>query len=78
MIEALNWKPCPFCGSKVSLTGISKESFEDYQEVKGSSVLSIWCSNEDCFIDMNYISKGREPYEEALRKLNEKWNRRAE
>lgn len=78
MIEALNWKPCPFCGSKVSLASIYKTSYEEYQEETGHSVLNVWCSNENCFIDMNYISKEREPYEEALRKLNEKWNRRAE
>ena len=78
MIEALNWKPCPFCGSKVSLNGIDKTSYEEYQEENESSVLGVWCSNEDCYIDMNYIKNRREPYEEALRKLNEKWNRRAE
>lgn len=76
MIEELNWKPCPFCGAKPSLSGIAQSSFEKYQEEKGSSVISVWCSNEDCYMDMSLIVHRRIPYEEAVKMLNEKWNRR--
>lgn len=76
MIEALNWKPCPFCGAQPSLSGLTQRSFEEYREEKGHSVLAMWCSNEDCWIDMNLIVRRRIPYEEAVKMLNEKWNRR--
>ena len=76
MIEALEWKPCPFCGKKVSLLGIRKEGYEEHQAETGRSVLSVWCSNHECFVAMNYIDENEVPYEEALKALNERWNRR--
>ena len=76
MIELMEWKRCPFCGSTVSLAGIGREAFEDYMKQTGTSVLGVWCTNEECRAEMNYINKTTETYEEALRKMNEKWNRR--
>lgn len=72
----MEWKPCPFCGSEPTQYGLGKQAFEDYQRTHGKSILEVWCSNQDCYVDMSLIEIEKIPYEEALKRLNEKWNRR--
>ena len=76
VINLMEWKPCPFCGGEVSLSGVDEFSFTEYQKQKGKSVLGVWCSNYGCFVSMNYINDDVVSYEEALKELNERWNRR--
>ena len=74
MIEALNWKPCPFCGHAPRGWGFEKGPYEKYQEMNGKSVLDVGC--HECGIWMIYSEDKEVPYEEALKELNERWNRR--
>ena len=73
-----DWKPCPFCGSEPAPYGLDRRAFEGYQETHGKSILQVWCINPECYVDMSLIVPEKIPYEEALERLKEKWNRRTE
>ena len=76
MIEAMEWKPCPFCGKAPREWGLARGPYEKYRDQVGKSIMDIGC--KDCGMYMTFCEDKAVPYEEALRKLNEKWNRRAE
>lgn len=76
MIEALEWKPCPFCGG-LDLSITHKETFDSQMANTGSAVTWVYCKDYvKCGAELTYYTK-RDTFEEALRKVNEKWNRRA-
>ena len=74
MIEAMEWKPCPFCGKAPREWGFEKSGYERHQVDKGTSVLDVGCSA--CNTWMIYCETKLVPYEDALKELNERWNRR--
>ena len=74
MIEALEWKPCPFCGQEANLWDTDWHFYEYWRDTKGQSILSVNCIG--CGVRMIYYRDGKVPYEDALKELNERWNRR--
>ena len=58
----MDLKPCPFCGSNVTLTKV----------IGVNALYAVYCSNENCYIQPSTkVCKSRE---EAI----DAWNRRAE
>lgn len=64
----LDWKPCPFCGKEK----IDIKDEESFFETKGS--MHLCCTN--CSTDVWVFNTYDCTYDEAILKLNTKWNTR--
>lgn len=73
--RGLEWKKCPFCGKTDNLDIDSESLFNTVKEKHKESALSIHCV---CGVQMwAYPRETKEnTYSNALKALNEKWNKR--
>lgn len=77
-MNELTWKTCPFCGGK-QIEVTPKESYCDALEEHGSACIHVSHRNRarGCCLDLWEHSDSITGYNGKLKKLNEKWNRRA-
>lgn len=68
--DNIKWKPCPFCGG-TELDIKDRDSFED-------NPATMYVSCEECKTDVWLFDTDNMSYPEALLRMAEKWNRRAQ
>ena len=67
--DNIQWKPCPFCGGR-NLSIKDCDSFEE-----SPATMNVTC--EDCKTDAWLFDTDFMSYPEALLRMADKWNRRA-